>query len=387
MIELKFNTNNEAIIELCKQYWQIDSELNFIHTVSSLAKKYALSSNDVSKKVKQSCIAFFTEDRCFQCESPHPYKSRSDFQKWVKYKTKTRLCDDCITKEHEAERRKHLEILEQRKKYISEEFALKEYELIDLNALSFDSAIYLLTFIRALGSENFITYGPLNTANIQIAPREDFCYEIIKHLYRNRFIVVHPSSPVDAFEFKDDGQLLLILNKIVWTLSIGKNIDDIKNIFFELERIFREKYWPDHWQYQYLSLWQKVALEECLEYLNLVLTEHGLPFTPGDKTRSVLTNLLEEYSVGQVYNLIWSAGKDAAAFYLREKVSKTHAANTVVGNIQRRGERARAEGWSVKAFRRDWRCPESIISQVLFNTALQIGEAGFSTKPCLLDVL
>jgi hypothetical protein len=51
-----------------------------------------------------------------------------------------------------------------------------------------------------------------------------------------------------------------------------------------------------------------------------------------------------------VYSFIWRAAKDAAAFYVRERVTKRHAANTVVGAIERSAERAVANGWDVKDF-------------------------------------
>ena len=111
------------------------------------------------------------------------------------------------------------------------------------------------------------------------------------------------------------------------------------------------------------------------------MSEHGFSFNPGEKTLLVLNNLLEEFSVSQAYNLIWRAAKDAAAFYIREHVSKEHAANTVVGSIQRQFERARAEGWKIKPYGRDRRCPQSMVSQVLFNTALPLGDDGFNKPP------
>ena len=59
----------------------------------------------------------------------------------------------------------------------------------------------------------------------------------------------------------------------------------------------------------------------------------------------ILKSVLNDFSIGQAYNFIWRAARDAAAFYVREGTSKTHAANIVPGAIQRMGERALSEGW------------------------------------------
>jgi hypothetical protein len=85
--------------------------------------------------------------------------------------------------------------------------------------------------------------------------------------------------------------------------------------------------------------------------------------------------------VAQICNFIWRAAKDAAAFYVREAVSKQHAANTVIGAIQRYGERAKAEGWDIKPYRRNFDCPQSMVSEVLFNAVLRIGDDGFNRTP------
>jgi hypothetical protein len=90
---------------------------------------------------------------------------------------------------------------------------------------------------------------------------------------------------------------------------------------------------------------------------------------------------ISRFTIGQAYNFIWRAARDAAAFYVRENTSKAHAVNIVPGSIQRAAERAVAEGWTVKAFRRDRRVPESHVSHVLFTMALKLPDGGFGSVP------
>jgi hypothetical protein len=40
-------------------------------------------------------------------------------------------------------------------------------------------------------------------------------------------------------------------------------------------------------------------------------------------------------------------------------------------------ERALAEEWEVKPYGRNFNVPQCMVSQVLYNTTLRIGEAGF----------
>jgi len=86
-------------------------------------------------------------------------------------------------------------------------------------------------------------------------------------------------------------------------------------------------------------------------------------------------------SYDQAHNFIWKAARDAAAFYVRKGTSKAHAANIIPGAIQRTADRAIAENWDIKPFNRDFRAPQSMVSEVLFNAALKIGEDGFKKIP------
>ena len=115
-----------------------------------------------------------------------------------------------------------------------------------------------------------------------------------------------------------------------------------------------------------------------------MLEEHQLYLSPGEKSRQMLSRCLEHFSVAQVYNFIWRAAKDAAAYYMRSSISKRQAANSVVGNISRSMERALANEWEVKPFGRNYNLPQSSLSRVIFNMILGTDDGGFTYR--LADV-
>ena len=119
---------------------------------------------------------------------------------------------------------------------------------------------------------------------------------------------------------------------------------------------------------------EELALADCLDYLGRRVEEYRLPLKVGDRLRQVLTQALEHFSIGQIYNFIWRAAKDAAAFYQKGGVVRTHAANTVPGSIQRAAERALANGWEVKVFGRDWNAPEGEMLHLLANVVTGAGD-------------
>jgi hypothetical protein len=206
----------------------------------------------------------------------------------------------------------------------------------------------------------------------------------VERLYEDRLLRVHPNSEVGAFF--DDPKDGFYIDKVMWQPAVTLRNGTTKEFVSSLEVIFRSDDWPENWWKERLPLWKKIALQECVEYLTLSMSRHGFAFSPGDKTFATLGEVLNDYSVSQAYNLIWRAAKDAAAFYMRERVNIFHAANTVVGSIQLYAERARLNSWDIKPYGRNFDCPQSMVSQVLHNVVLKIGEGGFTSAPTMLNL-
>jgi hypothetical protein len=133
-------------------------------------------------------------------------------------------------------------------------------------------------------------------------------------------------------------------------------------ITFEGKNCFHTKSAADG---HYSEYWKELALASAITYLEKRLAEFSLPYSCGDKTIAVINDALTTFSVSQVYNFIWRSTRDAAAFYMKGGVTKSHAANTVVGNIARQAERARAERWDVKKYGQDWEIGNPLICELL----------------------
>jgi hypothetical protein len=130
-----------------------------------------------------------------------------------------------------------------------------------------------------------------------------------------------------------------------------------------------------------VALWKELALHECLETFQHQGELHNLQPPSGDKTSLTFQSLLEDFSVAQVYNIVWSAARNGAAYYQRGGITKSQAANSMVGGCRSRGDKARVEGWEVKPYSRNFDRPRSELSLVLHDVFLKIGELGFTHKP------
>lgn len=322
MIQLHFFTDEEKRVLLCKYYWELTENLDFAHQVKEIAQAFGVKSNEVFKLVQQNCAAQAELISCPHCGSKYQYRNREDFKQLLRSQVKTQVCDDCLQEATALKQAQEAARLKQKQETVRARFSLDKRRPMEIRAISFEDAVYFLSFVRLGVNEDFRFIRPLRSITDLFSPSRDFGFVILKQLYRNEVIYVHPESSLDSFEIQEDDSIQFFLDRVMWALPIKDDLQDSKKIVQELEQIFRNESWPEHWRGEALNLWKKIALQECFQYLEVVLAEHGFPFAPGEKTNLTFGNLLEEYSVAQMYNFIWRAAKDAASFYLRERVNK-----------------------------------------------------------------
>jgi hypothetical protein len=92
-----------------------------------------------------------------------------------------------------------------------------------------------------------------------------------------------------------------------------------------------------------LIIWKEIALNECLEYFKYQMDKVKFDFNPGEKTSTVFKDLLEHFSVAQIYGIIYKAIANAIRYYQETNIARKQAANSVIGNCQRYGEKTIVE--------------------------------------------
>ncbi|MFH5851676.1 hypothetical protein [Clostridium perfringens] len=211
----------------------------------------------------------------------------------------------------------------------------------------------------------------LNSTDKKLLPRCEKEVEILKELFNKGILKIDFLSDFDAFTGSiADGTYAkkFYLNKVRYILNmkystelINPNInlknEDLDEIYFLLRHIL---------------------LEECYEYLEFQMEKVGFCFNPGKITEEVFNELLNNFSIGQVYNIIYTSITRATRYYQEGGVYRKQAANSVVTRCRSYGERILANGWELKAFSRPRECEESILSSLLFNRILSIGDNYFN---------
>ncbi len=380
-INLDIYTEDRVLKEMCILYWEPAGPDSFAHKTSELAAHFKISTSKLKKLVDENCTAYSTQFACSNCGAPRPFKTRTDFTTNQNYFSwDSWVCNTCVNIQREE--RKRLAETENERKYkiLDDEYQNKRKSGLDPSCFSFSDAIYFISLIRVGMSEDLEYLFPRESYERQLSPTSDSDLEILRQLYRNGLICIHPGSRTDSLEINKDtpDSLTFYPLQVHWLLPLSDN-QTANAAIAQIESVLRAKEsWSEEWVNQSLLLRKEIALQESFQYLKFVLQEHGFDFSIGEKTTQIIKSLLNDFSVAQIYSLCWRAAKDAAAYYMRESVSKKQAANIVPGSIQRMAEKALSEGWEVKPYGRNFKVPQTMVSEVLYNMALQIGDAGFN---------
>ena len=130
------------------------------------------------------------------------------------------------------------------------------------------------------------------------------------------------------------------------------------------------------------KLWKQIILDEARELLQFQMSDSGFQLKQGEVVDEILSDLLQDYSLGQVYHLIYNAVNSACRFYAKNNI-RQYAANTVIYNCRRSRDKFKANGWTLRPYNRPWRCKQSEMSRYFFDSVLQIGEEGFKSRPSI----
>jgi len=249
---------------------------------------------------------------------------------------------------------------------------------IDIDDMTLEHAVSLLSLVRSCGyldgADGELVLNPLGSCGVPFAPNGT-CGELFFSRIRDAGLVaVSRYSPAEAFSVVSGNGVVCNRGRLRWEIAARFPFELISNI----EQCAMTGNWPGSWLEQVPEMVSALALAECKEYFEYAAEERGLP-SPGEKSSlSMLQNLLEDFSVCQSYRIIDAGAKWAADFYVRKSCTRSHAANYMIGACQRWADRARAEGWVVGAYRRNFNLPRSMLSYVLHDLFLKTAEDGFN---------
>ncbi|MFD3939900.1 hypothetical protein ACFWSF_34150 [Streptomyces sp. NPDC058611] len=374
-IELEFFSEDPDEIAALRAYWQLaDDGETWAQTVTEVREQYGLSSLQMTRLVRTGADARLPGTACPHCGEAAIATSRANMTELARLANV--LCAACKAVADAEQARLAAERAAARRTAIAETFPVHHVSTLAPQAMSLFTAVALHTLFSdpAVEDEGMTTPTKIWPKERPWAParlRTD--YERRLFLTDPPVIRAHPGSHPTAFAWENDTPTgSIYLGDVSYYLLGAESSLPARSVWLlrELNQIFREGPWPATWHSQWKDLWDELALAQASAYLDMKLAEHRLDMKQGDGTLTALADALATFSLGQVFNLIYRATKDSAAYYQRGGVNKRQAANSTVGRISAAADRARANGWEVKSFAMPWTLPMTAMGEIFFGKVM-----------------
>lgn len=409
-LALKFLTEDAHLIELARLYWELDQEEKaFPNQVKELASRFSVPANQILKTVLEACEASSPVIACETCERPQQYRSRNDFldaQRHYRQYGSWR-CWDCICEEERRRREEErvrralaeqeaLALRRRRKELVEKAYVRQEArDYLLPTELSLTTAVYLLGSIKAggpvcpsdaeeVGGEQ--DDGPdFSSPRVirNISPTKAFDEEILERLKARGLIAISPASELQAFDFEQDFIVGYDTDKVFWEVLPNVPAEERLPFIRQVDdRVRRREYkaWRDEWP----SLWRKIAAAECVQFLIHSLERYDYSYAPDPQAAELFGDLVDNYSVAQVFKLTDKATKDFVDFARRQRWPMRPG--RVVEKIRSNEAYYRSQGWEIFSFqKRPPYPPQSVLSRIFFDTVLGIGDNGFFKAPRDVD--
>ncbi|MBF2182794.1 MULTISPECIES: hypothetical protein [Staphylococcus] len=382
--------DKQQVLDLIKRYY--DNE-----KINDLLKEYKIKTTN--SNLIRILPGVWSSDLCEYCEERFviPLSPKSDNNSLDEGNKTCSNCNhnpnsyfcDCVNckEKREKERLEEIErqdrLDQEKQEYLNNFLSEDNWVKVQEDELDVEDRLYLAVILKGALSENTMYLEPLKDVANNLAPTKEFEVELIKTLTGKDLIIPHKISDINNFEieFKDEERQSASVSHGIYEVSYRINIEPmdldydemIKRLMYPSPELFSNEFCYE--------MWKKISFYESMQYLLYQMNEVGYSFNPGKKTYAVLEQLLESFSVSQVYNIIFRAVANSTTRYQSGKITKIHAQNSVIASCEMQGQRAIAENWELKGYNRIRELPESLLSQVLFNSIMQISALGFYEKP------
>lgn len=383
-IHAQFHDNSPSSRELVERYCAANENGKFQETATLIAKDFGIPKHRLAATVRE--VATLTRDdiQCIVCGDYYPVSSRNDMMQSASAikRDSDWICDPC---QEDAKQQKAEEL------EASLWESLYDYQRIgnDVDNLPVKQSVRLLALLKHSADESLAKIHPVSHNRIDtLAPSEDQEIALASSLLSARVIAISPDSPPGTVEINQENPgHRYHPRQVAWEMTTFPDAEaapmmadgiNAPAVYRKLDALLSSAEFLEVQQDDVRELAFSVAKGEVLAYLELCLTERGLPFRVGEKTEHVLTMAMQNYSIGQVFAIIWRAARSASDYLVRSGCPKRQAANVVPGAMESFMQRAQGSGWQVDPFKRPGKQSQSVLSRVVFNQILGLPDGTFS---------
>lgn len=206
--------------------------------------------------------------------------------------------------------------------------------------------------------------------------------ELLKGLHEAGVLAVSTDSDINAFD-RSEGCNIREYSAVRWLPSV--TLDGVTRC--ARENLYQVLYQElsgsvkAAWKSEIYSLVFSLAREASIQYIRVLAAEVDFAFTAEARAEEVVGQLLQDFSVSQLYYFARLAVRNAVHFYATgNSKGRSHASNTIPRNMLGTAQDALARNWRKNAHR-DARVPQTALQRLLYDVVLKDSGAGFSKSP------
>jgi len=244
--------------------------------------------------------------------------------------------------------------------------SLREYPNAPLlSMLSIKERLYLGALSRVHLFHDVLLIDMNNNNSQNYAPTAEYRDKIFIELLDKHIIIPYKIRKNESSE---------ILKKYVQGELYDICISDIEK---DKRELVTELMYPVNSNLSYLNqdmlrLQEEIQVNEAVEYMMLIIQKFDFyTFNAEEKYRILFSQILKGYSLGQLFNFIYTAIRNQAA-YSKQRCQQGYIpiANYVYKSISNRYDRAKNLGWNITSYNRIYEAEETELSK-LINSVLQ----------------
>ncbi|MBI5258356.1 MAG: hypothetical protein HY855_17760 [Burkholderiales bacterium] len=374
-IEIVYLTEDPTLLDICQRYWTQADDGQYVEKATAIAVELGVTQNALTKMLSTSCYAVSRQAICKRCQQPMRMFTRAQWQERSTWRGWS--CPDCrdieLVETEVISRARQEERQAAQRAALRRDYPFLDSPPIDVDALSFRTTAYLLSFLHSMSTTDSVSFGPATSA--PLAPTDDLKSSILVELGQHGLIGIHADkTPFDAFVFDGPRVDAYYPTKAIWYLPSASG-ERVWRLARRLDESLQVDPWPDEWWDEADDLLHTLALHECLDYFSAALQHYDIEFNPKDKSRENIVHALGLYSIGQVCQHIHSAVRNAAADLAAHKQTRGTAGSSASARIRYYADNALAKGWDIPSRQRFNNAEQSALSKVLLGTVLKIDDA------------
>ena len=240
--------------------------------------------------------------------------------------------------------------------------SLSKDKYISIDALEIKDKAYLGALLHTFALKEEIIIDFSQGIPEELAPTQTYREDIVASILKKGIIVTSEKSEVVAYP---------IYQNFLYEVGV-KNIDKI------LTELMYPEYISINDKEEVYILLKEIQFYEAIEYMSQMLQKFHLPVFKFDKRyRLLFLQILKTYSLSQLFNFIYTAVRNQAAYGQININTYVPLANYIYKKIIDRYEKAILKDWDIMNFDRIWGWQQSELSKLVCNKLLNLGDLAF----------